>query len=452
MVRGNFLIMIKDTNNRNLLSPLGVGGSSYDQTMEYLYARLPVFHHIGSAAYKPGLQNTIRLMDALNNPQNNYRTIHIAGTNGKGSVSHLLAAVLQESGYKVGLYTSPHLVDFRERIRVNGSMVEQEYVVDFVEKHKSLFDVVEPSFFEATMAMAFNYFNDCNVDIAVIEVGLGGKLDSTNIIIPELSVITNISFDHMAFLGDTLEKIAHEKAGIIKQNVPVVIGEALPETTPVFELKVMKEDAPIYYAEEFVQVTFKGYDNNCMIVETSEQKTYQVGLCGNYQLKNIATTLTAIDQLNELDYKISNSSIKRGFEKVTEITGFKGRWQELQRAPTVVTDTGHNVGGFRYIVEQLQAQTYKTLRIVIGMVNDKDISAVLALLPSDARYYFTQANIIRALPAKELKKQAESFGLTGEAYVSVKEAVRGALEEADQDDFVFIGGSNFIVGEAIPIF
>ena len=439
-------------NNSNSGSPLGDGGLTYIQTLEYLYDRLPVFHHIGSDAYKPGLQNTIQLMNALNNPQNNYRTIHIAGTNGKGSVSHLLAAVLQESGYKVGLYTSPHLVDFRERIRVNGEMIEQQYVVDFVEEHKSLFDVIEPSFFEATMAMAFNYFNACNVDIAVIEVGLGGRLDSTNIINPELSVITNISFDHMAFLGETLEQIAIEKAGIIKQNVPVVIGEALPETVPVFEMKVMEKDAPIYYAEEFVQVTFKGYDKNSMIVETSDDKTYQVGLCGIYQLKNIATTLTAIDKLNELSFRITNSAVRKGFEKVTEITGFKGRWQELQQAPVVVADTGHNEGGFRYITEQLKQQTYKTLRVVIGMVNDKDISAVLELLPKDARYYFTQASILRALPAEELKKQGESLGLTGEAYPTVEEAVRAALEESDQHDFVFIGGSNFVVGEAISSF
>ena len=443
--------MKKDTqNNSNSSSPAGVRGSSlYDQTIEYLYARLPVFHHIGSAAYKPGLDDSIQLMKTLNNPQNNYRTIHIAGTNGKGSVSHLLAAVLQQSGYKVGLYTSPHLVDFRERIRVNGEMIEQQYVVDFVEQHKSMFDVIEPSFFEATMAMAFNYFSDCKVDIAVIEVGLGGRLDSTNIITPELSVITNISFDHVGFLGDTLEKIAFEKAGIIKQNIPVVIGESVPETSRVFEMKVMEEDAPIYYAEKHIQVTFKKYEKNYMIVETSDNKTYQVGLCGNYQLKNIATALTTIDQLNELDFKITDAAIANGFEKVTEITGFRGRWQVLQQTPTVVADTGHNVGGFQYITEQLKVQTYKTLRIVIGMVNDKDISAVLALLPTNARYYYTQAAIERALPAEELMKQAETFCLSGHAYSSVKEAVTSALKDADPNDFVFIGGSNFVVGEAL---
>jgi dihydrofolate synthase/folylpolyglutamate synthase len=331
-------------------------------------------------------------------------------------------------------------------------MIDKQYVVDFVEQHKNMFDVIEPSFFEATMAMAFDYFSNCEVDVAVIEVGLGGRLDSTNIIQPELSVITNISLDHMSFLGDTLEKIAFEKAGIIKQNIPVVIGEAHPETTPVFELKVMEKDAPIYYDEKCFHVTFMGYDENRMIVETSDNKTYKIGLCGNYQLKNIATTLTAIDQLNELDYRISNTSISKGFEKVAELTGLRGRWETLQLKPTVIADTGHNAGGFQYITEQLKEQTYKTLRIVIGMVNDKDISGVLALLPANAIYYFTQAAIERALPSTELKKQAESIGLTGEAYQTVGQAVKAALYEAHPDDFVFIGGSNFVVGEAIPYF
>ena len=422
---------------------------TYDQTIKYLYDRLPVFHQIGGAAYKPGLDNSIQLMNALDNPQNNYRTIHIAGTNGKGSVSHMLAAVLQSSGYKVGLYTSPHLVDFRERIRVNGEMIHQQYVVDFVEKHKSLFDRIEPSFFEATMAMAFDYFNDSDIDVAVIEVGLGGRLDSTNIINPELSVITNISFDHMGFLGDTLEKIAFEKAGIIKRNTPVVIGEALPETTPVFELKVMKEDSPICYAEKYIQVTFKKYENGCMVVETSDNKNYQIGLTGFYQLKNIATTLTAIDQLNELDFTIPNKAIAKGLKEVTEITGLQGRWQILGHDPLVIADTGHNVAGFQYIVEQIKAQKCKTLRIVIGMVNDKDIRGVLALLPVKAQYYFTQAAIERALPAIDLKEKGEMYHLKGMAYSSVKQAVKAALNEADQKDFIFIGGSNFVVGEAL---
>lgn len=299
------------------------------------------------------------------------------------------------------------------------------------------------------MAMAFDYFNYCNVDIAVIEVGLGGRLDSTNIIRPELSVITNISFDHMGFLGDTLAKIAFEKAGIIKKNVPVVIGESLPETRPVFEAKAIEEHTSVYYAENRFEVKCKTYDQGNMIVETSDNDTYKIGLCGLYQLKNIATTLTAIEQLNKLDFNIPTTAVKEGFEKVTEITGFQGRWQVLRQSPVVVVDTGHNVGGFEYITEQLKAQTYKTLRIVIGMVNDKDISAVLALLPTEARYYFTQADISRALPAEELMHVSESFGLHGEAYLSVSQAVNAVLKDAEKDDFVFIGGSNFVVGEAL---
>jgi len=444
---------IKNIENNSILSsPLGDRGSSYDQTIQYLYDRLPVFHQTGSSAYKPGLENSIQLMNALGNPQNKYRTIHIAGTNGKGSVSHMLAAVLQQAGYKTGLYTSPHLVDFRERIRVNGEMIEQQYVVDFVEQHKSLFDVIEPSFFEATMAMAFDYFNHCDVDVAVIEVGLGGRLDSTNIITPELSVITNISYDHMSFLGNTLDKIAFEKAGIIKRNIPVVIGESLPETINVFELKSLRENAPIFYAEDFIQLEFMKFENNCMKVETSDKHTYKVGLCGNYQLKNIATALTAIDQLNKLNFIISTHAIEEGLENVIKITGLQGRWQILQKVPLIIADTGHNEGGFKYIVQQLKAQTYKTLRIIIGMVNDKDIQAVLALLPVDAQYYFTRASIERALPSEELKLNAEKYGLKGQAYLSVLEAVNAAKTDAAADDLIFIGGSNFVVGEVLASF
>lgn len=422
---------------------------TYTQTIQYLYDRLPVFQQVGSSAYKPGLENTIQMMNALDNPQTRYRTIHIAGTNGKGSVSHFLAAILQEAGYKVGLYTSPHLVDFRERIRVNGKMIDPLYVVDFVEKYQNLFNEVEPSFFEATMAMAFNYFADCKVDIAVIEVGLGGRLDSTNIIKPELSIITNISFDHVSILGDTLEKIAFEKAGIIKPNTPVIIGEVLPETLPVFKSKAKNENATVCFAEERLTVSFDKYENGKMRVKTSDNKSFVVGLCGLYQLKNIATTLTAIEQLNKLNYEISDDALAKGLELVTDITELKGRWQVLQKHPLVVADTGHNVGGIKYVVEQLNMQKYKTLRIIFGMVNDKDISSVLALLPIGAQYYFTQANIIRALPAEELLKKAESIGLEGRAYSSVEQAVISAVDESDMDDFIFIGGSNFIVGEAL---
>ena len=422
---------------------------TYSEAIKYLYDRLPVFHLVGGAAYKPGLDNTIQLMNVLNNPHKRFRSIHIAGTNGKGSVSHTLAAVLQCAGYKVGLYTSPHLIDFGERIRVNGKMIEQQYVVDFVEQNKDVFEKIQPSFFEATMAMAFTYFADCEVDVAVVEVGLGGRLDSTNIIQPELSVITNISFDHISFLGNTLEKIAFEKAGIIKPNTPVVVGEVLPETKAVFEAKANQENAPILYAEEQVKLEFNAYKQHKMLVETSDNKTYNVGLSGNYQLKNIATTLTAINQLNKQGFNISEGDLRTGLENVCEITGLEGRWQKLQENPSIIADTGHNVAGIQCVVEQLKTQTFKTLRIVIGMVNDKDITEVLKLLPKKAVYYFTQARIERALAAEILQKQAKSIGLIGNAYLSVEQAIKSAIAESESDDLVFVGGSNFIVGEAL---
>jgi dihydrofolate synthase/folylpolyglutamate synthase len=424
---------------------------NYTDSLQYLYDRLPVFHRVGGAAYKPGLDNTIRLMTALHNPQLRYRTIHVAGTNGKGSVSHFLAAILQSAGYKTGLYTSPHLVDFGERIRVNGKMIEKQYVINFVEQHRNLFADIEPSFFEATMTMAFDYFAHCEVDIAVVEVGLGGRLDSTNIISPELSVITNISLDHVAFLGDTLEKIAGEKAGIIKTNTPVIIGEALPETRTVFEQKALEMKAPLFFAEEGIKINFVEYIENKMRVIDDVGKYYLAGLNGLYQLKNIATVLTAVEQLNQLGFDISASELMHGLENVVEITGLQGRWQVLQKNPTVLADTGHNVGGIRFIVEQLKSQTYKTLHVVIGMVNDKDVSTVLALLPADAKYYFTQADIMRALPSEELMQKAESVGLKGMSFLSVNEAVNIALKNADENDLVFIGGSNFVVGEALAL-
>lgn len=422
---------------------------SYSETLQYLYDRLPVFHHVGSSAYKPGLDNTIQLMNALDNPHSKYKTIHVAGTNGKGSVSHFLSAILQEAGYKVGLYTSPHLVDFGERIRVNGKTIEQQYVIDFVDQHKTLFSVIEPSFFEATMAMAFQYFADCEVDVAIIEVGLGGRLDSTNIIDPVLSVITNISFDHVGFLGDSLEKIAFEKAGIIKPNTSVIIGEYLPETRSVFERKALEMNAKIVFSEEQEKIEFQRYEAGKMIVKTKKAETFKVGLNGLYQLKNIATVLTAVQQLNNLNFNISKQQMNAGFENAVEISGLRGRWEVLSDNPRVIADTGHNVAGIGYVVDQLKAQQYKKLRIVIGMVNDKDIASVLDLLPKNAIYYFTQANIVRAMAATELQQKAESVGLFGSAYSSVELAVNSAIKDADSDDFIFIGGSNFVVGEAI---
>ena len=424
---------------------------SYQETLQYLYDRLPVFHHVGSSAYKPGLDNTIRLMNSLNNPQEKFRSIHVAGTNGKGSVSHFLAAVMQSAGYKVGLYTSPHLVHFGERIRIDGQMIEEQYVIDFVENNKELFETVQPSFFEATMAMAFNYFADRQVDVAIIEVGLGGRLDSTNIIQPELSVITNISFDHTGFLGDTLEKIAFEKAGIIKQNTTVVIGEALPETRPVFAKKAAEMNAPVIYAEEQYTVLFDGYEKGKMKVDVTDGRSFVVGLSGLYQLKNIATLLAATDKIKQGYFKLSDQNISNGLKYVTEMTGLQGRWQVLQENPKIVADTGHNVAGIQCVADQLKSETFKTLHIVIGMVNDKDISSVLSLLPKDAVYYFTQANIFRALSADELRAQAEIYSLNGNAYETVAHAVKSAILKAEKEDFILIGGSNFIVGEALMV-
>ena len=425
---------------------------NYKEAIEYLYNRLPVFHHIGAAAYKPGLENSVRMMNELGNPQEDYKTIHIAGTNGKGSVSHFLSAVLQSAGYNVGLYTSPHLVDFGERIRVNGEKIDEQYAADFVEKNEKMFDEIQPSFFEASMAMAFQYFADCKVDVAVIEVGLGGKLDSTNIIHPVLSVITNISFDHTQFLGNTLAQIAGEKAGIIKPNTPVVIGEYLAETKTVFSDKAQMEHAPVIFSEDIQTVKFEKYEDDKMIVNATGYQNLIVGLCGEYQLKNIATLLSAVQELQKLGFAIYENDVREGIEHVIRLTNLQGRWQIMQHHPLVIMDTGHNKGGIEYVVQQLNNQQYEKLRIVIGMVNDKDISGILSLLPQKAEYYFTQAQIERALSAEKLKKQAESSGLKGEAYPTVELAVKAALEQAGKNDLVFIGGSNFIVGEALPLF
>lgn len=425
---------------------------NYQETLQYLYNRLPVFHLVGSTAYKPGLENTARLMAHLDNPHLKFRSVHVAGTNGKGSVSHYMAAILQEAGYKVGLYTSPHLVDFGERIRVNGQMIDQQYVIDYIQKHVDAIENIQPSFFELTMAMAFSYFADKQVDIAVIEVGLGGRLDSTNIIHPELSIITNIGFDHVEFLGDSLPQIAAEKAGIIKPGIPVVIGESLSETKPVFVLKSLEMQSDIIFAEDDDIPVLTRYEQDKMIFNYRKQE-YRSGLNGIYQLKNLATVFSAIKVVNNrTTFKVSDEALKKGIENICKLTGLRGRWELLSDKPKIIADTGHNVQGIQVIVNQLKKQQYKTLRIVIGMVNDKDISGVLKLLPADAIYYFTQAQVKRALPANELKAKAMNYNLSGESFRAVKDAVNKAIFDTGADELILITGSNFVVGEALTLF
>ena len=407
---------------------------NYKDTLDYLYNSAPLFQQIGAGAYKEGLENTWALDEHFGHPHRSFRSIHIAGTNGKGSCSHTLAAILQEAGYKVGLYTSPHLIDFRERIRVNGQPVPEAYVIRFVEEERAFFEPLHPSFFELTTAMAFRYFAEEKVDVAVVEVGLGGRLDCTNIIRPDLCIITNISLDHVQFLGDTLEKIAGEKAGIIKPGIPVVIGETAPETRPVFQKKAEEVGAPIHFAEEEVKEVHPDWE-------------YE--LKGLYQEKNRRTLWAALPLLQEGGYQISESDIQAGFAHVVELTGLMGRWQKLQEHPTLVCDTGHNVGGIQYIAEQLRRQVFRRLHIVIGMVNDKDVRGVLALLPREATYYFTQASVKRALPAGQLARLAAEAGLQGTCYPDVPSAVRAAQKESLPEDFIFVGGSSFIVADLL---
>ena len=407
----------------------------YKDTLAYLYNSTPMFQQVGGSAYKEGLDNTLALDTHLGHPHRAFRTIHVAGTNGKGSCSHTLAAILQSAGYRTGLYTSPHLLDFRERIRIDGKPVPEAYVVDFVERERAFFEPLHPSFFELTTAMAFRYFADEGVDVAVVEVGMGGRLDCTNIIRPDLCIITNISFDHTQFLGHTLAQIAAEKAGIIKPGIPVVIGETTPETRTVFFRKAQEAGAPIYFAEENDREDYPGLEFE---------------LKGIYQQKNLRTLLTALPLLKkEAGYRLDEQAVRNGFAHVVELTGLMGRWQKLHDHPTLMCDTGHNVGGISYVVEQLKRQTYRTLRIVIGMVNDKDISGVLALLPREATYYFTRASVKRALPEEELARRAHETGLRGQCYPDVPTAVRAAQKESLPEDFIFVGGSNFIVADLL---
>lgn len=411
-----------------------------------------MFSRIGSSAYKKDLTNTLTLCEYLGNPQQQFKAVHIAGTNGKGSVSHMLAAIMQTGGYRTGLYTSPHLKDFRERIKVNGEMISEESVIDFTEKIKPLIEKIEPSFFEITVAMAFDYFAKKKVDIAIIEVGLGGRLDSTNIIIPELSVITNIGWDHMNILGDSLEKIAFEKAGIIKQNVPVVIGEILPETLPVFEGIATERNSPLSIAVHKRQATDWHWANHELIVKVSEEyhtdhKTYHLDLSGIYQVKNLLTALEVCSQLRIKGWRTDEEIITHGLKHVKKITGLHGRWEVLHESPLVVVDVAHNADGIKQLIQQVELTEHKNLHIILGLVKDKDPEWLLELLPKQATYYFTKANIPRAMPEDELLKKALRLGLHGKAVSNVNTALYTASLKAGKDDLILICGSIFLAGE-----
>ena len=428
---------------------------NYNEAVNYLFTQLPVFEHTGGDAYKPGLKTATAMDDAFGNPHRKYKTIHIAGTNGKGSVSNFLASVLQEAGYRTGLFTSPHIVDFKERIRVNGKKIDEMFVTDFVNNYAQKFAHLHPTFFELTTAMAFEYFRKENVQVAAIETGMGGRLDSTNIISPILSVITNIALDHCQFLGNTLKEIAAEKAGIIKRGVPVVVGESDSRTNSVFIDKASEMDAPITLASNKLQATMGGVTEdgkqNFNVFKCGEP--YYTGIkcaqTGKYQEKNIVTAVAAIEQLQRQGINISRQNIYDGLENVNKNTGFYGRWQVIKKQPLTICDTGHNPAGIKYVTEQIATQNYKTLRMVMGFVADKDISTILKLLPTNAVYYFCNAQTKRALPSPTLQTAAANCGLVGNAYQTVREAFDAATKDAAADDMIFLGGSNYVVSEAL---
>jgi len=443
---------------------------NYSETIRYLYEQLPLFTRVGASAYKADLANTIELCARLDNPQHKFKSVHIGGTNGKGSTSHMLAAILQTAGYKTGLYTSPHLKDFRERIRINGQMISQQAVIDFVAAHKTDFDEISPSFFEMTVAMAFDFFARQKVDIAIVEVGLGGRLDSTNIITPLVSVITNIGWDHMNILGDKLELIATEKAGIIKPGIPVIIGEYQSEVAPIFIEKAKREGSKISFASEMLSEVSReskvgspkskvSQINEFLDIEVTPSSEFsdlrlktldlRLDLTGTYQLKNVKTVISAVDELRAQGFKISDEDLKIALSKVKTLTGLHGRWEVLSRHPLTICDTGHNPEGLQEVLQNIRSVAYDKLHFVIGVVNDKDISKILDLLPKNAIYYFCKPDIPRGLEAESLKLKAESFGLYGEAYPSVKAASQSAQHNAGKNDLVFVGGSTFVVAEVV---
>ena len=424
---------------------------NYQESLDYLFTQMPMFSRTGGDAYKEGLDNIISLSMLYGEPEEHFKCIHVAGTNGKGSTSHLIASILQESGYKVGLFTSPHLVDFRERIRVNGQMIPKQNVVDFVNAYRNSGHKGAPSFFELTTIMAFDYFRHEKVDYAIIEVGMGGRLDSTNIIMPQLCVITNISFDHTQFLGNTLSQIAGEKAGIIKPGIPVVIGEANDEVREVFAEKAESMHAPIIFAEDKPQITAHKRENEHLVLETAQNDTIIDQLAGDCQIKNANTVLHAIHTLQEQGLNISQQNIKDGFANVCNNTGLMGRWTLINDKPRTICDTGHNAGGVQYIVHQLAKEKYHKLHIVLGFVNDKDVTHILEMFPRYATYYFTNASIPRAMSAKDLFTLASAHDLEGNYYPSVSEAYQAALNAASEKDMIFVGGSTFVVADLLTL-
>ena len=423
---------------------------TYEETINYLYTRLPLYQKEGSKAYKPGLQNIVALDKLCNSPHKNFTTIHIAGSNGKGSVSHTIAAILQCAGYKTGLYTSPHLTDFRERIRVNGNKIPREYIIEFTQKYKNEAEKISPSFFEWVTELAFSYFSEEKVDIAVIETGLGGRLDSTNIITHTLSVITNISLEHTHLLGNTYKAIATEKAGIIKENIPIVIGEWDDRYANVFIEKAQEYNSKIEFAEKSMPI--KGYeyiDEGKLKLNFEEYKDLIFALGGIYQLKNAPTILQSIISLKEQGYNISEENIREGFANVTTLTGLRGRWEILRTSPKVICDTGHNVGGITYTAKQISEQNSGTLHIVFGMVNDKDTEGVISLLPKDAKYYFTQPSGQRAMNVEDFEAIASKHKLKGDISRTVAEAYTKALNCAKANDTIYVGGSTFVVADLL---
>jgi len=427
---------------------------NYEQTLSYLYSKLPMFTRVGVSAFRKDLHNTLSMCEKLGNPQHKFKSIHVAGTNGKGSTSHMLAAIFQQAGYKTGLYTSPHLKDFRERIRINGVMISEDFVTAFVAHQRHTIEKLSPSFFEVTVALAFAYFAEEEVDIAIIEVGLGGRLDSTNVITPVLSVITNISLDHTQMLGNTLREIAGEKAGIIKPGVPVIIGERHQETETVFQNKASETQSEIFFADQELKIQKASIDESFWDINLADQtglifEHLKLDLTGNYQLKNIITVIRAVLEMRKLGYTLEDKAIFQALSHVKQLTGLQGRWQLLDTNPLIICDTGHNEAGIREVLQNIRNTGHNHLHMVIGMVKDKDISTVLSLLPTEASYYFCQPDLERALPSEELARQASHKGLYGQHFTTVPEALSAAKKAASENDLIFIGGSTFVVAEVL---